>query len=63
MKLVRIATPGIVRADLLEQLEEDIAVRAALHAFQHGRAGVLQRHVDVLHQRVVRGEGVEQLAA
>ena len=59
--LVRMATPGMVCADPLEQLQEDVAVRAALHALQHGGAGVLQRHVDVLHQRRVLGDGIEQL--
>ena len=48
-------------ANALDQLQENIAVRPALHALQHRRAGVLQRHVDVLDQRVVRGDGVEQL--
>ena len=60
IKLVRIATPGMVAADPLDQLQEDIAGRAALHALQHRRAGVLQRHVDVLHQRRMRGDGIEQ---
>ena len=40
-------------ADALDQLEENIAARAALHALQHRGAGMLQRHVDVLHQRRV----------
>ena len=49
--------------DLFEQLQEDVAVRAALHALQHGSAGVLQRHIDVLHERIVLGERFEQLRA
>ena len=35
MKLVRIATPGTVGSNFFEQLQEDVAVRSALHAFQH----------------------------
>ncbi len=48
-------------ADALEQLQEKIAVRAALHALQNRGAGVLQRHVDILDQRLVLGDRVQQL--
>ena len=33
----------------------------ALHAFEDKRAGMLQGHVDVLHERFVGGDGIEQL--
>ena len=46
--------------DAFDQFEEDVGRPAALHAPQHARARVLQRHVDILHQRLVRGDGVQQ---
>ena len=61
MKLVRMATPGIVRADTFDQLQEDVAGCSALHALQHRGAGMLQRHVDVLDQRGVLRDRIEQL--
>src|ERR1035438_5117378 len=47
-------------ADALDQLEENIARSSALHALKDAGAGVLERHVDVLGERGVFGDGVEQ---
>src|SRR5205085_4654912 len=47
-------------ADAFDQLEEDIAAPAALHTFQHARARVLQRHVDILCKRRLSGDSIEQ---
>ena len=46
--------------DPFEKLEENIATGAALHALQHGSAGVLQRHVDIFDQRRVLRDGIQQ---
>src|SRR5690348_14067928 len=41
---------GNTGADALQQLQEEVAVRTAFHSLQYRCAGVLQRHVDVLHE-------------
>src|SRR5581483_8827463 len=46
--------------DVFDQLQENVGGRAPLHPLQHWRARVLQRHVDVLHERRMRGDRVEQ---
>ena len=60
MMLVRMATPGMVRADAFDQLQKDVAVGAALHALEDRGARVLQRHIDVLDQVAMLRDGVEQ---
>ena len=47
-------------AGLLDELEEDVRVAAALHALEDAGAGVLERHVDVLGDGVVLRDGFEQ---
>ena len=51
---------GNGRADAAEQLQERVAIRSALHPRQDVAAGVLQRHIHVLREARVRGNGVEQ---
>ncbi len=60
MNEVRSATPGIVVADAIEQLQKRHAVGAALHSSQHVAAGMLQRHVHIFRQARVCGNGIEQ---
>ena len=60
MKLVRIATPGIVRRTFSSSFRKIFAVRAALHPLQHACAGMLQRHVDIFHKRGVFRDGIQQ---
>ena len=52
--------PGDGPANALQQFQKDTARPAALHALQDAGARVLQRNVDVLHQRRMRGHGVQQ---
>jgi len=59
--LVRIATPGIVARMRSSSLRKIISAGSALHPLQHRGAGMLQRHVDIFHQRLVLGDGVEEL--
>ncbi len=58
--LVRMATPGMVCRIRSISFRKISPVRPALHALENRSAGVLQRHVDILHQRIMRGDGVEQ---
>jgi len=48
-------------ADALDKLEEDITRSLRASCASALSARVLQRHVDVFHQRVVLGNGIEQL--
>ena len=47
-------------AGLFDELEEVLRGAAALHALEDAGAGVLQRHVEVLGDRVVRRDGFQQ---
>ena len=47
-------------AGLLDEVEEDFGVAAALHALEDAGAGVLQRDVEVLGDVVVLRDGLEQ---
>ncbi len=47
-------------AGLLDEVEEDVGVAAALHALEDAGAGVLERDVEVLGDVVVRRHGLEQ---
>ena len=49
-------------ANFLEGLQEDIGAGAALHGFEHGGRGVLERDVEIFADVVVLRDGVEQLA-
>ena len=60
MKLVRMATPGMVRRMRSISFRKISPEPPRFMRLQHARARVLQRHVDVLHQRGVRGHGIEQ---
>ena len=50
------------RPHLLDGLQENIRICSALHAFQHIAGSMLQRHIQVLADVVVAGDGLQQPA-
>ena len=60
MNDVRSVTSGMLRRIFSMEREEYVGAAAALHALQHGGRGVLQRHVNVGTDLLVRGDGFQQ---